>query len=237
MPRRSDLRLAAVVLGAALLLTGCASTASAGGSPAKPAASPEPVPSPTHMDLDRWDPQTSGNGLMLLDGPGARASMLAAMRAASPATMTGTFTGADGRVLSIAVTGSRTETVAEFTADDVVTVVAVSEGQAYMGPSADALTCIAADDPELTRWGSLLRPDRAVAEFTEDAAALGAPKDGVVDLLLGAEGTLGTLGVQSEGPALPVSLTRADAAGTLLLSFSGWGEDIALPDIASAAGC
>lgn len=236
MPRRSDLRLIAVVLGAALALTGCTTRA----TPA------EPVPTPTHLDLGGWDEETSGNGLVLLDAASARATMLAAVREAGTATMTGTYTNGAGRTLAVEVHGSSERTVAEFTVDGGVTSVVVSEGQAYVRPSgataADGLeagvfTCVADDDESLTRWSSLLHPLQTLAEYTDDATTVGAPRDGAVDLVMGADGTLGALRISTEGAALPLSLTRADAAGTLLLEFSGWGEEIAVPDLGSPGGC
>lgn len=236
MPQRSDRRLIAVVLGSALLLSGCAGA----GEPL------EPAPTPTHIDLGAWDEETSGNGIVLLDAATARATMLTAVREAGPATMTGTFRNSAGRVLEVAVHGSSEETVAEFTIDGEKTTVAITDGQAYVRPS-DATagedlppgeySCVADDDTALTRWGSLLHPLQTLAEHTSDASALGAPSDDAVDLIMGADGTLGALRVQTQGPALPVSLTRADAAGSLELEFSGWGDAVELPDLDSAAGC
>lgn len=237
MPRRSDLRLTAVILGSALLLTGCSSGA---------AQPPEPAPSPTHIDLGAWDEETDGNGIVLLDAATARSAVLSAVREAGPVTMTGTFTNTAGRVLTVSVHGSSEETVAEFTVDGQSTSVAISDGQAYIRPSEatagddltpDEYSCVADDDPALTRWGSLLHPLQALAEHTSDASALGAPADDTVDLIMGADGTLGALSVQTQGPALPVSITRADIAGSLQLEFSGWGDPVDLPDLDSAAGC
>ena len=236
MPRRSDTRLIAGILGSALLLSGCSSAAQP----------PEPAPSPTHIDLGAWDEETGGNGIVLLDAATARATMLTAVREAGPGTMTGTFTNAAGRVLTVDVHGSSEETIADFTIDGETTSVAISDGQAYVSPAdstaGDELTpgeysCVADDDPALTRWGSLLHPLQALAEHTADASALGAPSDDAVDLIMGADGTLGALRVQTQGAALPVSLTRADAAGSLQLEFSGWGDDVDLPDLESASGC
>lgn len=234
MPRRADRRLIAVALGAALLLTGCA-------GPTKPSG---PVPTPTHLDLGSWDAQTSGNGLVLLDAGSARATMLGAVREAGTATMTGTFTNSAGRALQIDVRGSSEQTVAEFTVDGAVTSVVISDGQAYVRPSVaigdlgvGVYTCVADDDPALTRWGALLHPLQALAEYTGDASTLGVPSDETVDLVLGADGTLGTVGIRTTGPAVPVSLTRADAAGTLRLDFSGWGEAVESPDLGSPVGC
>lgn len=236
MSRPSDRRLIAVLLGAALLLTGCS----------RSAAPADPVPSPTHIDLDEWDEETSGNGLVLLDADAARATVLSAVREAGTATMTGTYMNGAGRVLAVDVHGSSEQTVAAFTVDGTTTTVVVADGQAYVNPSAttagedlDAgvFTCVAADDAALTRWGALLHPLQTIAEYTADASKLGAPSDGTVDLVLGVDGTLGALRVSTEGAALPSTLTRADAAGALQLQFSGWGEEIELPDLDSAAGC
>lgn len=235
MPRRSDARLIALVLGTALALTGCA-----GGTQAQ-----EPAPSPTHIDLGAWDEESGGNGIVLLDASTARATMLTAVREAGPGTMTGTFTNAGGRVLTVDVRGSSEETLAEFTVDGQTTSVVITDGQTYVNPSTAAAgdlvageySCVADDDPALTRWGSLLHPLQTLAEHTADASAVGAPSDDGVDLVLGADGTLGALRVQTQGPALPVSLTRADVAGSLQLEFSGWGDAVELPDLGSAAGC
>ncbi|WP_449407494.1 hypothetical protein [Microbacterium maritypicum] len=236
MPRRADARLIAVVLGAALVLTGCTSKA----TPA------EPVPTPTHLDLGSWDAETSGNGLVLLDAASARATMLAAVREAGTTTMTGTYTNGAGRTLAVEVHGSSAQTVAEFTVDDATTTVVVTDGQTYVRPSettavdgldAGVYSCVADDEEALTRWSSLLHPLQTLAEYTGDASTLGAPGDDAVDLVMGADGTLGSLRVQTRGPALPISLTRADAAGTLQLKFSGWGEEIDVPDLGSPAGC
>ncbi|MEV4736375.1 MULTISPECIES: hypothetical protein [unclassified Microbacterium] len=236
MPRRGDARLIAVVLGAALLLTGCTSKTAAA----------EPVPTPTHLDLGTWDEEASGNGLVLLDAASARATMLAAVREAGTATMTGTYTNGAGRTLAMVVHGSSEQTVAEFTVDGATTSVVMSEGQAYVRPSATTAaegldagvySCVAEDDAALTQWSSLLHPLQTLAEFTGDASTLGAPRDDAVDLVMGADGTLGALRVQTQGPALPISLTRADAAGTLQLEFSGWGDEIDVPDLGSPAGC
>lgn len=238
MPRRSDARLTALVLGSVLVLAGCAGAT-------QPA---EPAPSPTHIDLDAWDEETSGNGIVLLDATTARATVLTAVREAGPATMTGTFTSG-GRALTIDVHGSSEETVAQFTVDGQTTVVVSTDGQTYLNPTAATageagsdrpvgeFSCVADDDPAVTRWGALLHPLQALAEHTSDASALGAPSDDGVDLILGADGTQGALRVQTQGPALPVSLTRADAAGSVQLEFSGWGEAVDLPDLEAAAGC
>ncbi|MFJ4223972.1 hypothetical protein [Microbacterium sp. NPDC089695] len=236
MPRRADPRLIAVVLGAAMLLTGCSSGANAG----------EPVPTPTHVDLGAWDEESAGNGLVLLDAASARATVLAAVREAGTATMSGTYTNGAGRTLTLEVRGSSEQSVAEFTVDGATTSVVIADGQAYVRPSAaaatdgldpDAYTCVADDDAALTRWSSLLHPLQTLAEYTGDASTMGAPRDGAVDIVMGADGTLGALRVQTEGPALPIALTRADAAGTLELEFSGWGDEVDVPDLGSPAGC
>lgn len=236
MSRPSDRRLIAVLLGAALLLTGC----SGATTPA------DPVPSPTHIDLDAWDEEASGNGLVLLDADVARATVLSAVREAGTATMTGTYTNGAGRVLAVDVRGSSEQTVAAFTVDGATTTVVISDGQAYVNPSAtiagDGLeagvfACVATDDAALTRWGALLHPLQTIAEYSADASQLAAPSDGAVDLVLGVDGTLGALRVSTEGAALPSTLTRADAAGALQLEFSGWGEDVELPDLGAPVGC
>ncbi|WP_144876480.1 hypothetical protein [Microbacterium sp. 1.5R] len=234
--RPSDRRLIAALLGAALMLTGCSGSA-------KPA---DPVPSPTHIDLGAWDEETSGNGLVLLDAASARATILAAVREAGTATMTGTYTNGAGRTLEVEVDGSSEQTVAAFTIDGDTTTIVVSDGQAYVKPSTATATedlepgefrCVADDDDALTRWGALLHPLQTIAEYTADASKLSAPSGDAVDLVLGADGTLGALAVSTEGSALPTTLTRADAAGALQLEFSGWGEEIDVPDLGSPAGC
>lgn len=242
MPRRSDsrrgrvARLSAALLTVALITTGCSGSA----------AEAEPIPTPTNLDLNGWDPE-AGNGIHLLNGQSARAVVLTAVREAGTAGMTGTFTAPGGRDITLDVHGSSEETVAEFTVDERTTTIVVADGQTYVNPAAPlaevldipagTYSCVEADSAAVTQWGALPHPLQTLAEQTADAASLGEPVDGAVDLILGAEGTLGTLSVPTDGPPLPISLTRADAAGTLELEFSRWGEEIALPDLADAAGC
>lgn len=242
MPRLSDprrgraVRAFAALLTVALVASGCAGTT----------AETEPIPTPTNVDLDGWDPE-SGNGIHLLNGQSARSVLLTAVREAGTAGMSGTFTAPGGREIVLDVHGSSEEVVAEFTVDERTTSIVVADGQTYVNPAsplADALdltagvySCVDADSAAVTQWGALPHPLQTLAEQTADAASLGEPVDGTVDLILGAEGTLGTISVPTDGPPLPISLTRADAAGTLELEFSRWGEEIALPDLADAAGC
>ncbi|UYO96687.1 hypothetical protein OED01_13930 [Microbacterium sp. M28] len=249
MPRPSDLRLAAIVLTVGLLVTGCSSSSSAPaatGAPSGGPATPTPVPTPEHLDLEAWDPE-SGNGIDLLDGPSARAVVLSAIRGAGPVAMSGTFSDARGRSIRLAVHGSNSQTVARFDMGGGETVVVVDDGRSYVRPSAttaaawalpaDVYSCVADDSPAVTQWGPLLHPLQTVSALTADAVALGQPADGEVDLLLGPEGTLGALHLHAVGAPLPLSLTRADPAGTLDIAFAGWGEEIEMPDLGDPAGC
>lgn len=219
---------AAAATAAVLALSGCA---------APPAA---PVPTPTWVDLSTFDPEHDGNGLTLLSPQDARAQVLAAM-AETDGTMELTFRDASDRSLRVTVSGSPQRYSAEVTADGATTSIVVVGAEAAVRPSAPvaaeaglaagAVACVAATDELVTRWRPLLDPAALVADMTTDASGLGAPVDGTVQLLLGAEGATGVLDVAASGTALPSRLTRTDEAGSLDARFSGWGvpADVALP--------
>lgn len=235
MLRRAERALLAAGLAAMLVLTGC--SGSGRGVPSGQ-STPTPVPTPEHLDLSQWD-REQDNGITLLGGPDARAVVLAAMRAAGSSSMQGAFVATDGSRLAVEVHSSRSNAVARFTLDGATTTLVRLDGEAFLSPSpalgaqegleADAYTCLGIGDPLVTRWSPLSHPRDAVAALTEDAVSLGQPADGQVDLILGSEGTLGTLTLDAEGAPLPTMLTRADAAGVMTLTFDGWGEDVEFP--------
>lgn len=235
MLRRAERALLAAGLAFGLLLTGCSG---AGGGRPSGQSTPTPVPTPGHLDLSQWD-REQDNGITLLGGQDARAVILAAMRGVGSSSMQGTFTAADGSRLTVDVRSSRSNAVAEFTLDGATTTLVRLDGEAFLSPSpalaaeegleAGAYTCLGIGDPLVTRWSPMSHPRDAVAALTEDALSLGQPADGQVDLILGAEGTLGTLTLDAEGAPLPTALTRADPAGVVTLTFEGWGEDVEFP--------
>lgn len=220
--------LAVAAVAGALALGGCSASTAA------------PAPTPTWVDLSAYDPERDGNGLALLSPQDARAQVLAAMTAAD-GTMALTYRDASGRTLAVTVTGSPQRYTAEVTADDATTSIVVVGADAAVRPSAPiaagagldagAVACVAATDELVTRWQPLLDPAALVADMTADAAGLGAPADGSLQLLLGAEGASGVLEVSTSGPALPTRLVRTDASGSLDARFSGWGEavEVSLP--------
>ncbi|WP_164234248.1 hypothetical protein [Microbacterium hydrocarbonoxydans] len=222
MRRTADRRRGLAPVAVALLaLTGCSSAPSV------------PVSTPTHIDLGKEWPEDVGNGISLLGTADARATVIDAMRAAGGATMTGTFVDAAGRRLAIDVSGGPAQVVAEFTADEETTRIAVIDQVAYVLPSPavaaaheldeDVYSCLALDDPALRQWEMLLEPMHAVSELTRDASAIADAAGDGANLILGEEGALGVLTVQREGEPLPIRLVRGDAAGTVDLTFSDWG--------------
>lgn len=234
MPRRSDARLVIVALAAALVVVpGCSGT---------PAA---PVVTPTHLDLsEKWS-EDVGNGVTLLGTEDARAAVIRAMRAQRGVTMRGVFVDDKDRLLTMSVSGRRGAVEAEFTVDDEVTRVTLIEGTAYVLPppsatgdlAADVYSCLGADDPAVARWQTLLDPVGTVSEFTADASTVASVDEDTANLVLGAEGALGALTISSDGEPLPVRLVRADAAGTLDVSFDDWGETEVVPPSPLADSC
>ncbi|MFT4220242.1 MAG: hypothetical protein QM611_06965 [Microbacterium sp.] len=236
MPRPSRPLLACGLATLVVALSGC--TGSTGG---------EPVPTATHVDLSSWGPE-SGNGVTLLSGPGARAEALEAMRDAGAVEMTGRFRDARGERVDIEFAGSPAAFEATFTASGDRTHIVAAGDRAYVRPSPaiaaeasldpDAYACVGLDDPLVTRWGSMLDPVELVTELTVDAASLGSPADGSVDVILGQEGTSGALTISTTGAPLPLRLVRADDEGELDVEFAGWGEPAAAATPAPlAAGC
>lgn len=222
----------AVAAAAALLaLTGCA---------ASPAA---PVPTPTWVDLSDFDPEQDGNGLALLSPQDARAQVLAAM-ATTDGTMQLAYRDASDRTLTVTVTGSPHRYTAEVAVDGETTSIVVDGADAAVRPSGPiaaeegldtrAVACVAATDDLITRWRPLLDPAALMADMTTDASGLGAPIDGAIQLVLGAEGATGVVEVSASGAALPLRLTRIDETGSLDARFSGWGDAV---EVSLPAGC
>lgn len=232
MADRRRRRLAVATL-AAVLLSGCS------------AAPGEPVPTPTTVDLSTYDPAEHGNGVALLAPAQARDAVLAAMRSAGGAEVTGIYRdAASGRDLQVRRTGDTRSWTADITIDGAATSLVVAEGEAWVNPSpgvasllgtvAGEWACVSPEDPAVQRWAPLLQPVDLVADLTTDAAGLSAPADGTVDLLLGEDGAAGVLTVTTTGRPLPVRLVRADDTGTVDLAFTDWGAD---PDLTPPASC
>ena len=222
------MRAAGAVVALCLLLAGCTTATAA-----------DPVPSPG-VDLSTWDPEAD-NGLALVPGTTARAAILDAMRTAGPVVMTGTLTDAAGVTTHVRVAGDRATYDALIDVGGAQTRIQFVSGDTFVQPSAtiaaeyglpaDTATCVPADAPVLDRWAELLHPASFVARLTADASGVGAPHDGVVDLVLGTEATEGALVVAATGAPLPQSLVRADPAGSVILEFADWGVpvDVAAP--------
>lgn len=230
MARRADARrLAAPALLVALLLTGCS-----GG------AAPTPITTPTNLDLsDEWGDDV-GNGVALLGTADARAAVIDAMRGRGAVSMSGTFVDAAGRRLTLSVVAGAGGSVGEFAAAEQTTRVALVDDVAYVLPSAaiaaanglrpDVYSCVAVDDPMMAAWGPLLDPVQTVADLTADASGIAPAGAGTANLVLGTEGTLGTLLLSAEGDPVPLRLVRSDATGTVDLTFEDGGEvDAAKP--------
>lgn len=231
MPKRRSDALRRVIIPLTLLLLlvpGCS------GAPASPVATP------THLDLSEDWGDDVGNGVALLGTDDALATVIAAMRAERGVTMTGVFVDAADRLMTFSVSGRGGSVEAEFTVGGEITRIVLADDVAYVLPTpAMAATdeleigvyaCLGADDPAVARWRTLLDPVRTVAEFSADASAVADTGQGAANVVLGAEGTLGALTVSTDGAPLPISLVRADAAGTMEVDFSEWGEvDIAPP--------
>ncbi|MDQ0644061.1 hypothetical protein [Microbacterium murale] len=234
MPKtRSDaLRRVIIPLTLALLLVpGCS------GAPVSPVATP------THLDLGEDWGDDVGNGVTLLGTEDALAAVIAAMRAEHGGTMTGVFVDTADRMMTFVVSGRGGSVEAEFTVNGVSTRIVLTDDVAYVLPSptgeaADgAYACMGVDDPAVARWRTLLDPVRTVAEFSADASAIAAAGEGTANIVLGAEGTLGALTVSRDGPPLPTALVRADAAGTMEVEFSDWGETEVAPPSPLADDC
>jgi hypothetical protein len=232
MPKRSDaLRLIIPLTLTLLVVTGCS------GAP------PAPIATPTHLDLSEDWGEDVGNGVTLLGTDDALAAVISAMRAEHGVTMRGAFVDASDRVMTFSVSGRRGAVEAEFTTGGETTRISLVDEVAYVlpapatapqdgtdEPAAGAYACVGVDDPAVTRWQTLLDPVRAVAEFSADASAIASTGEDTANLVLGAEGALGALTISTDGAPLPAELVRADAAGTMELSFSDWGEvDVAPP--------
>lgn len=238
MPRTSDARRFIVPLAltlALLLVPGCA------GAPTAPIATP------THLDLgEEWGDDV-GNGVTLLGTEDARAAAMRAMRAERGVTMRGVFVDAADRLMTMSVSGRGGAVEAEFAVGGETTRVSVIDGVAYLLPAPSAATasdleagvysCLGIDDPAVAPWRTLLDPVRAVADFTADASAIAPVDAATANLILGAEGTLGAMTVSADGAPLPIRLVRADAAGTLDVSFEDWGEAKVDPPSPLAEGC
>lgn len=234
MPRRNDARRLIFPLALALVLVpGCS------GMP------PVPVVTPTHLDLSAQWGENVGNGVTLLGTEDARAEVIRAMRSARGVTMRGVFVDADNRLLTMAVSGRRGAIEAEFTFAGESTHVSVIDSTAYVLPPPTAAgylesgvySCLGVDDPAVTRWQTLLDPVQAVSEFTTDASAIAAIDEATANLVLGAEGALGALTISADGDPLPIRLVRADASGTMDVSFDDWGEADVEPPSPLAEGC
>lgn len=227
------IRALAVLAATAALLAGCA------GAPA------EPVPTPTTADLSTYDPAAHGNGVALLPPPGARDSVIRAMRAAGAVEVAGSYRdAASGRQLQVSRIGDEQTWTAEVTVDGAATSIVVDEGDAWVRPSpavagqlalpAGQWSCVSPEDPVVQRWMPLVQPVDLVTELTSDASGLTAPADGSVDLLLGEDGAAGVLTVATSGPALPSRLVRADEVGAVDVTFTNWGAE---PDVTPPGPC
>lgn len=233
MPRRNERRLIIPLAVALVLVPGCS------GMP------PVPVVTPTHLDLGAEWGENVGNGVTLLGTEDARAAVLSAMRTTHGVTMRGVFVDAEGRLLTMSVSGHRGAVEAEFTVGGESTRVSLIDSTAYVLPppsaagdlEAGVYSCLGVDDPAVTRWRTLLDPVQTVSEFTSDASAIAAVDEAAANLVLGAEGALGTLTISADGAPLPIRLVRADAAGTMDVSFDDWGEVDVEPPSPLAEGC
>lgn len=221
-------RAVAVIAGALLLLTGCS------------AAPPAPLATPSET-LSSYTPGVEGNGITLLAPTAARQTALGALRTEKGLVMSGTYRDARDRELAVHREGSQTAFTAEVMVDGAVTRIVVDGGEAWVDPApavaagtdypSGEWTCVSASDPVITRWAPLLDPGELVASLTSDASGLSAPVDGVVELLLGAEGATGVLTIAASGPALPTRLVRSDATGDASFTFEVGGdtEPVAAP--------
>lgn len=222
---RTFLRVLAPIVAAASLLTACA---------AGPAA---PVPTPTSIDLSRFDPETDGNGLGLLSAAAARDVVLAAIGDAGDSVALVRFDDAGGRTLDARIAGSETRYEAQYTLDGQTTSIVVDGPDAWILPSpalaaaeglAESWQCVAASDALVERWAPLTSARSLVEALTRDASGVGPSQDDAVGLLLGAQEVEGALTVSIRGRALPSDLVRSDAAGTVRATFEGWGEPVAV---------
>ncbi len=241
MRRRRLLTLAAVT--GVLALSGCS------GSGDEVA-----VPEPTNVDLGRVDIQDeAGNGLWYLAGADALDVVVEAMRDAGPVTVEGRLVESiphedappsQGRVLQVSAAGSPTEYRATITAADQQVEVIVVDGVGYLRgnaayaeriglpEAAQGFVCVTGDDPLVREWQDLTdapalldtllaASELSVTEPAEDAETL--------QLVVGAGGApIGALTVAATGEPLPSDLVVGDVSGDVSLTFTGWGEPVAV---------
>jgi hypothetical protein len=232
----------AVLLGSALLLTGC-------GKPA------DPPPPPAGVDLSTAN-AADGNGLWLRSGADVTAIVSEAVRAGGPVHISGELTETvqpdpeaepePGRSISIDFRGTAASYVATVVAGDVrIDAVVSAEGsrvrgnaafaREYEGRDADAVVCSDGLDPVLADFAPLLDPSDLVTALLGTGGVGASPPVGdaeTIEVVTGEEGSVvGVLTVQRYGAPLPASFVAADASGEGELAFAGWGEEV---DVAAA---
>lgn len=226
-----------------LTLTGCSGATTA-----------EPVPVPTHIDLGTVDIENgTENGLWLLTGNDAASQVLSAMRRAEGVTVDGVVhemipqqsaPPVPGRVIQFTVSETSSATTAAITAGAVQVEIRIVDGTAYIRGNAayDAaagietgtvFACTSPDSELIAEWANLLDPAQFVST-TLIGFELGVlePTDAAPDVatvVVGSGGApLGTLLVESEGQPLPRELRVADQTGSIVATFSGWGEPVSV---------
>jgi hypothetical protein len=237
MPTR---RLAGALL-LLVALTGCAGTVT-------------PVVTPTSFDLSAVDlDDLDRNGIEFLPGPEAMAEVIGAARAAGSVTVVGRFDERlpppegerdyiAGLTLTSEVRGTSDDYSATLTAGDLVGEIRVRDDVVAATGNDAFLASLAAEDgclstTALDSWMTVIDPIAMLesllvaTEGSPVVVSTGAVVDGTIELVISSSGgAIGTLLVAASGPPVPILLTAADSSGAGTFEFTGWGEEIALPE-------
>lgn len=238
-------RLAAVamlVLG--VTLTGCTGN-----------AKPEPIPTPSMLDLSRLDPDdTDGNGLWLLRDEALSEQIVRAVGAAEAVRVRGSITEKvltdnetkPGRRITIDVQRSGDDLHATITADRVRAELTVRGSDAYISGNAalaqrvsvpevaEGAVCVTVDDELIRDWAPLSDPEQLLEELLlstqTPASGLEPARDAAqTELVFGEQSApLGRASVARTGPPLPSELVIADDAGSAELRFDGWNDAVTI---------